>query len=299
MMKRATIISLSLIFLLFFTVTADAQNQKSTIWGVGEGGKAKYNIITKIKFESLNISAFPGFEIENYSYYTMKILEEANDGYRYELSSETNTSYGLVTFKSFDTANNEKIVFPIGDFPFLLPLAYGRSDDFLKDLSESWTYIKEMSFLFGNETKIFPSSNLNDSYLNLDLSMYMVNVSLKDASSFTSFIPFPTESDYMQQINMTTIALNVSLEYAKKTGLLFDVRLKINGSATLLIPNEVTHQNITIPGILSLNSSTYMTEFIAPGNVETREKLDFPFYSFIALLGLIVPFYSVYRKKLI
>ncbi len=270
--------------------------QKATIWGVGIGGKATYRIESTVVLTSSNETLLPSTILNNQTSIIMEIVQQANDGYRYKLVSKTNITYGLVTFKQFSTPEGSMVI-PVGDFPFVLPLAYGASEDFLKDFGESWRLMNKMSFIFGNETKVTANSTLDGNGLTLLLKMLVYNLTISDITNTLSFVTLPSLG-LDRDINMSVANIDAFVFYAKKTGLLQRTTVELNGTANIYVNDTDTNEILLVPqNTVIVNSTILLVDFLNPGNVETRESLPFSFLSFFFGLLVISPIYLKIKKR--
>ncbi len=278
------------ILILLSSVSVQAQIQ-STVWGIGEGGKVSYLSITKVSITSPSIP-FP-ISFENRTSLEVEFIEIADDGYKYLQTVDDNTTEQLVTIQRFDT-ENATIFIPNGGIPYLLPLAYQEVDDFLPAFGESWEYLGQLAFLFGNETVIDAGHTLSETSLALSLNLYLPNATGLEISDI---LPF-SEGISTRYFNASSIMFDLEMEYALDTGLLTTNQAsgKLNG--TLLFEQGDTSEVINATLIFAQKAEMQSVE--EEGNVAKRETLGFDAWFSIGalvLIGLTMLTFSKRKRK--
>ncbi len=277
---RKTLPLLAILFLVS-SISVQAQIQ-STIWGIGEGGKVTYLSVSKVSITSPSIP-FP-ISFENRTSIEIEFIELADDGYRYLQTIDDNTTEQLVTIQRFDT-ENATVFIPNGGVPYLLPLAYQEIDDFLPAFGESWEYIGQLAFLFGNETIITANHTLSTSLLTLRLGLYLPNATGLDTADI---LPF-SEGFSIQDFNASSIDFNLVMDYEVETGLLSDNQATGALNGTMLFDQGGSSEIIN--ATLTFTQKAELQNLDDPGKVAERNALSFDAWFSIgglALLGIIV-----------
>ncbi len=267
------------IMILISSISAQAQIQ-STVWGIGEGGKVTYLSVTKVSISSPSIP-FP-ISFENRTSIEIEFIELADDGYRYLQTVDDNTTEQLVTIQRFDTENTTVFI-PNGGVPYLLPLAYQEIDDFLPAFGESWEYLGQLAFLFGNETEISANHTISETSLTLYLDLNLPNATGLDTSDI---LPF-SEGFSTQDFNASSIAFDLKMNYELDTGLLSDNQATGRLNGTMLFDQGGSSEVINATLLFTQKAEVQNIEDV--GQVAERKSLSFNgWFSMggLALLGI-------------